>query len=605
MGLGPDKRIRHFTQTRGKFFAARFRILPFQSNGKFHFRSFNSAFRGSTYMIKDFTLKFGRAPGESGTRISAAPITVFVGPNNSGKSKVLSEVQSFCQTGSADANFNLLEGLSFDGLSEADARTALGHIIVPSHPGEPQRVGSVFVGSRHGRYQVPEMDLIRFIQTPTSNIQLFCTWFLRHKTILLDGSSRIGLTADQPAGDLQAPPQTSFQELFRNDAKRHEARRIIYDAFGTYFVIDPTNLGQLRIRLSERAPRNDMEERGIHDESVQFHAAAQHIQLASDGVKAFTGIITEVLAGDPRVLLIDEPEAFLHPSLASKLGLELSRAALSSDKRVFVSTHSPTFVMGCIQSGAPVNIVRLTYRGGVATARVLPSEDLLKLMRHPLLRSTGVLSGLFYEFVIVSESDADRAFYQEVNERLLQFRPSWGIPNCLFINAQNKQTVQTLIGPLRQLGIPAAAVVDVDILKEGGTPWTNILQSSNIPTIQHQSLASIRSALKQAMDVSGKDMKRDGGVAILPTGDAEACENLFSQLADYGVFVVPGGELESWLAELGVQGHGPTWLIRMFEAMGNDPADPEYVKPTDGDVWKFLRSTMSWLTNAHRKGIPS
>jgi predicted ATPase len=62
-------------------------------------------------------------------------------------------------------------------------------------------------------------------------------------------------------------------------------------------------------------------------------------------VKAFTGIITALTAGDPHVVLIDEPEAFLHPSLASMLGVEVSRAAVSSDKRVFVSTHSPFFVM--------------------------------------------------------------------------------------------------------------------------------------------------------------------------------------------------------------------------------------------------------------------
>jgi hypothetical protein len=151
-------------------------------------------------------------------------------------------------------------------------------------------------------------------------------------------------------------------------------------------------------------------------------------------------------------------------------GYEVARAAASApEKRVFVSTHSPTFVMGCIQSGAPVNIIRLTYRSGVATARVLPSTEILQLMRNPLLRSTGVLSGLFYEFVVVTEADADRAFYQEVNERLLRFKPEWGIQNCLFINAQNKQTVQTIMRPLRKLGIPAAAIVDVDVLKEGGT----------------------------------------------------------------------------------------------------------------------------------------
>jgi hypothetical protein len=40
-----------------------------------------------------------------------------------------------------------------------------------------------------------------------------------------------------------------------------------------------------------------------------------------DGIKAFTGIVTAVIAGDPRILLVDEPEAFLHPALAFKLDL--------------------------------------------------------------------------------------------------------------------------------------------------------------------------------------------------------------------------------------------------------------------------------------------
>jgi hypothetical protein len=154
-------------------------------------------------------------------------------------------------------------------------------------------------------------------------------------------------------------------------------------------------------------------------------------------------------------LLVDEPEAFLHPSLAAKLGNEVALAAVKNDKRGFASTHSPQFVMGCIQSGVPINIVRPS--AGIATARLLPSNEILELMKNPLLRSTGVLNGLFYEHVIITESDADRAFYQEVNERLLRHKPDWGVPNCLFLNSQNKQTIQTIMQPLRKLGIPAAA----------------------------------------------------------------------------------------------------------------------------------------------------
>lgn len=556
-------------------------------------------------MISSFKLKFGRSPGVAGENIAATPVTVFVGPNNSGKSQILREIERYCRTGQKQANDLMLEGLSFSGLDPVRTAQSIARIRqLPIH-GEALHVDHIFVGSKYGRQQVPSLGLAECIQTPSSNISAFCQWYLNHLTLMLDGSSRISLINKQEAGDLQRPPNSSFQVLFRDDAKRHEVRRIVFDAFGRHFVLDPTNLGQLRIRLSNRAPVNDMEERGIHADAVNFHSAAQLIDEASDGVKAFTGIVTEVMAGDPNVLLIDEPEAFLHPSLASKLAQEVARAALSSDKRVFVSTHSPQFVMGCIQSGAPVNIIRLTYRGGVATARVLPSNEILELMRHPLLRSTGLLSGLFYEFVVITESDADRAFYQEINERLLQFKPEWGIPNCLFLNAQNKQTVQTLLKPLRKLGIPAVGVVDIDVLKEGGANWTNLLSSADIPQLMHGSLATMRSAVKLAMDKTGKDMKRDGGVAILNTADRQAAEDLLNQLKQYGIFVIPSGELESWMKGLHATGHGPTWLIEIFARMGEDPSNPNYVRPNASDVWEFMSHIRNWLVDPVRKGIPT
>jgi ABC-type cobalamin/Fe3+-siderophores transport system ATPase subunit len=556
-------------------------------------------------VITAFQLKFGRALGVLATPIVTTPVTVFVGPNNSGKSKVLREIEQYCRNGEKDASAVILDNLTFSGLAADEASQAIEHIKQPPNPGDSVHVDHIFVGSRYGRQQVPLSSLTQYIQNPSANLSAFCQWFFKHSTLILDGRNRINLVSEQSAGDLQQPPQSSLQVLFRDDAKRREVRRIVLEAFGSHFVIDPTSLGQLRIRLSLQPPVSDMQERGIHAAAVQFHSNAQLIEQASDGVKAFTGIITEVMAGDPRALLIDEPEAFLHPSLASKLGYEVSRAALSSDKRVFASTHSPTFVMGCIQSGAPVNIIRLTYREGVATARVLPSNEILELMRNPLLRSTGVLSGLFYEFVVVTESDADRAFYQEVNERLLRFKPEWGIPNCLFINAQNKQTIQTIIRPLRQLGIPAAGIVDIDVLKEGGTNWNNLLSSANVPAIAHGSLATMRSAVKQAMDNTGQDMKRGGGVAILQQAEQEAALNLLEQLAEYGIFVVPGGELESWLNQLGASSHGSSWLISVFEKMGEDPEALDYLRPSSGDVWSFIQSLKTWLIDSSRKGIPA
>lgn len=555
-------------------------------------------------MIKSITLKFGSASNQQPLKLDVAPVTIFVGPNNSGKSKVLSELHGFCRSGEKHHANVILDQVVFTEVAEVELPRVLQSVKQSPRANENLRPGDIIVGKHNQRNQVPENQFLASMKNPNTQLQHFCQWYLSLHTLMLDGKSRITLVNEQTATDLQQLSQNVFDILFRDDAKRMEVRRIINDAFNTYFVIDPTALGKLRIRLSDIEPTTHMQERGIHDEAVKFHANALSISEASDGVKAFTGIITQIVAGDPSVILIDEPEAFLHPSLSFKLGKEVAISAAKSDKRLFVSTHSASFVMGCIQSGAPINIVRLTYLGGIPTARTLPNSKILRLMRNPLLRSTGVLNGLFYQSVVITESDTDRAFYQEINERLLRYHANRGIPNCLFLNAQNKQTTHQIIQPLRELGIPTGGIVDVDVLKDGGKTWTDFLHGGFVPEVSHAGLGTIRANIRQKCDQSGKDMKRDGGVSILNEADKEAANNLFDQLADYGLFVVRSGELESWLKHLGATGHGPGWLVQVFEKMGENPDDAAYVKPDGGDVWQFIETIGTWLQNPKRKGIP-
>jgi predicted ATPase len=559
-------------------------------------------------MIKTIKLKFGKAPNLPLAEVDTTPITVFVGPNNSGKSKILSEIYSYCMNGQIHAMDVILSEIEFDSFTPDLAKERMNKITLQPSPNDGFiQNNHIIVGKGGQRQQINELALLNTLSNTNSQTDIFCQWYLRFHTLILNGRNRIDLINQQSGGDLQQPPHTSFQVLFRDSAKREKIRQIVYDAFGLYFVIDPSNSGNFRLRLSSRPPSTNMEECGIHEEALKFHASATLVDQASDGVKAFIGIVTEIIAGDPSILLIDEPEAFLPPPLAFNLGKEIALTSSGSEKRIFVSTHSPNFVMGCIQSGAPVNIVRLTYRKGVPTARILANTDILRLMRNPLLRSTGVISGLFYEFVIVTESDADRAFYQEINERLLRENSALGIANCLFLNAQNKQTVKTIIKPLRELGIPAVGIVDIDVVKEGGQVWTGFLESSFIPELQHSSLAILRNAVKQKFDdlkQQGKDMKRDGGIEILSTQDKAAANNLFDTLAEYGTFVVRKGELESWLLNLNATGHGPNWLIDIFEKMGEDPESSDYLKPSTDDVWSFIGEIKRWFDNPDRKGIP-
>ena len=559
-------------------------------------------------MIKTIKLKFGKSPSTAAESIITTPITIFVGPNNSGRGKVLSEIHEFCVRGSIESRDVILEDIEFENFTAQHAEEEVRRITLNFIPNQAPRPGDVIQVGNYNTSTTSIMSisrgaLISTLQNAAADKRLFCSNLLRFSRLNLGGQERIQLVNDQTGASLHRPNGVAAI-LFTNDFKRKEVRRIIHDAFGSYLVIDPTNLGQLGFRLSSQEPPNERVERGLDDEAIQFFAATSPIGAQSDGVKAFTGIITAIIASDPLVITIDEPEAFLHPSLSFSLGKEIGRVTVGSQKRVFVATHSADFVMGCIQSGAPLNIIRLTFQEGEATARILPSQEILKLMRNPLLRSTGVLNGLFYKFVIVTEADADRALYQEINERLQSFKPEWGIPNCLFLHAQNRQTVPTIIRPLREMGIPAAGIVDIDVLKEGGSVWSDFLGSGFIPEIERQSLGQMRGQIKQKFDDSGKDMNRDGGVAILLANDKEAANNLFDRLENYGLFVVRRGEMESWLPELGAQGHGPEWLINVFDKIGEDPNTQSYIRPSADDVWRFLSDVKRWLTNPDRKGIP-
>ncbi|SPJ27187.1 hypothetical protein TRM7615_00670 [Falsiruegeria mediterranea M17] len=192
--------------------------------------------------------------------------------------------------------------------------------------------------------------------------------------------------------------------------------------------------------------------------------------------------------------------------------------------------------MGAVESGVSVRIVRLQYQDGVATACMLDSDDLKQFMTAPLLRSANVLSGLFAQSVVVTEADTDRAFYQEINTRLLTEGKGRGVENAVFLNAQNKQTVPRIVGLLRKMGVPAAGIVDLDVVAEGRTPWVNQMEGIGVPSALRLPFESLHKTtfdhLKNAStNPDKKGYKTEGGTALLSGQNKEAADSLFSQLA--------------------------------------------------------------------------
>lgn len=367
-------------------------------------------------MITKIKFKAGPSQQTSPFEAEVAAVNVFVGPNNSGKSQVLREINTLNRVGYNVEN-KIIDSISYANLSKDVVLSILGISKVPPYINTSGGIRP----TRSPNYNYSQSVDISGIFKPNPSTQENVIHPDASKelaaiyTLKLDGQTRLSLVDNVSIRSFDSPPENAIAKLFQDDPLREKARTIIYNAIGKYLTIDPNESGKLKIKFSKRLPNSVNEERGLTSEAIAFHKAAETMDVVSDGIKAFTGIITELIAGEPKIILIDEPEAFLHPSLAMKLGKEIGGLINAAHKHLFASTHSASFIMGCIQSRAPINIIRLTYKNGIGTTRILERDKLLHLMRNPMLRSTGIIEALFHEVVIVTEADADRAFYQEVN----------------------------------------------------------------------------------------------------------------------------------------------------------------------------------------------
>lgn len=549
--------------------------------------------------MQSITLRFDN---NDQVQIRSDEVTIIVGPNNSGKSYILREIDQL-----SNANVGSLKSAAVSEIKvkwpapeNAVAEALKYRITSEDRDDDIIELGVARPSGGLTQTRVSKKALETLCYEGASDLR----WWKMVAglgVLLLDGKSRFSLVAPQAKASLGAPPNTFLDEIFRSDAVEKSIIQEIRAVFGFHFLLDPlTNGSTLAIRQAEQDPGELA--KMFSEEAQKFFVKARSIQEASDGVQAYTGIMIAHFQPHIHTLMIDEPEAFLHPPLVRRLGSILSKGPEGRNRTMIAATHSPDFVMGCLSSGAKVNIIRVERRKGQSSAYLVDSEQLNMLTQRPLMRSGNVIAGLFHDGMVVTESDNDRAFYSEIYHRLKEENPD--LPTLHFVNAQNKQTIREILGPMRKFGVPVVGIPDIDIVKEGGTVWTEWLKASNFPTPQHQGLGNDRREVKNAFDATSKDMKTDGGVEVLAGSDRQAAIDLFDRMADYGIFVVTRGELESWLPKLGGQLGKKDWVVNVLNKMGSDPNDPTYLKPGTTDVWEFLRRIAQWISNPHRKGMP-
>jgi hypothetical protein len=122
-------------------------------------------------------------------------------------------------------------------------------------------------------------------------------------------------------------------------------------------------------------------------------------------------------------------------------------------------------------------------------------------------------------------------------------------------------------------------------------------------------MESKRAPVALALRAGGKDADglrcKKTGISALKSSDRAIARTLFKDLGDHGIFIVPVGELESWLPGLGVpRSSKAKWIVDIFSALGSSPKSKSYVKPSTGDVWKFFDDVGEWIRDPNRLGLP-
>lgn len=343
-------------------------------------------------------------------------------------------------------------------------------------------------------------------------------------------------------------------------------------------------------------------------EYIQELEKLPQLETQGDGMRSFAGVLLHTAIGQESVLLIDEPEAFLHPPQARLLGQMLVRDA-QQDQQLFIATHSGDILRGMLDAkgGKRLRIIRLQRSDTINIARELRSADIEAYWGDPLLRYSNILDGIFHEKVVLCESDSDNRFYAAVLDSLFEGTDNHK-PDVMFAHCGGKARMPMAVRALQGLGVPTIAIADFDVLRDEnplhqiidalGSDWIQFVADwrlvkssieSKKPELSSDEVkAEIQTILSAVQDSASLDATKkriqsvfrrsspwstakDVGKTYVPSGDpTKAVERLLNNLRAIGLFIVEVGELEGFDRSLG--NHGPGWVNQVLDKdLKSDP----------------------------------
>lgn len=562
-------------------------------------------------LLKSFTPISGQAQ-DVGT------INVFVGPNNAGKSESLRDLArlagNFEPTGEERAKgeeptARVLQDVNF--VSKLSMDRLLRGVTTFQGSKEEGLVAQAIgpdLRSPYRRSVGPDLKNILFrpILTARSVWMTGLGDLMPVRVAYLPAERRAQLIEPASAvGPLTAPENLLAAMQYADPAIQAQFDAAIASIFdNTHVVLDASERIQLTLRVANNLP----ELTGQPIQDAQTLGQLRELRREGEGLQNVAAIVLTMLLCQGRVLLIDQPEAGLHPETSRRLAAWIAESAATLSCQVFVVTRDTSFLSGLFAGTADVSIWRVSRREDTTRFDPVPAEVSRALATFPLFTSQNAIECLMRDGVIVTPESADKVIYQAVAERIVKTH------NLGFVHAHNARNLTFAAKAFRRTNMPTCVVAELDLLQSEApfselvramsnaappTPWLATrerLVSHVEGRFDEQELSATSNEVEAFLD---QYKQGNGNPAVQTTGSATVnktskwerlrrerlmilpqelriwVEELLEDLKRIGLFISPKGKLPNWIGFSADAEDPEGWLNRAMQLLhaGDCPAE--------------------------------
>ncbi|MGL6072596.1 MAG: AAA family ATPase [Fimbriiglobus sp.] len=364
-------------------------------------------------------------------------------------------------------------------------------------------------------------------------------------------------------------PYNPVQVMYENFEKEQRVSQLFQEAFGQELILNRFGGSHYPLHIGKRPePTNNQ-----NYFTPEFAKKIQDLPKLADqgsGMQSFGSLLISCLFDNDRsAIFIDEPEVYLHPPQARKLGSFLA-GETTERTQLFIATHNGSFVRGLLdaQASTPssrVRVIRIIRDDVSNTIHELNNEDIKRLWTDTVLRHSNVLDGLFHQRVIICESDTDCTFFAAVRAATRGPANDLEGDDVMFLSAGGKGRVSVMASALRSLGVKVIAAMDFDVLNTTAQ-FEIIVKSLTNPSDEYwSSLKKNYNIVCNHIKAKGRGIKKndllqnitkvfhDINVEVLSKNDVEPIVNLLNEIKPwsdakkYGKGALPVGEVsDAW-----------------------------------------------------------